>query len=75
MDNRAAIAEEIFDGEERALAHTIVGDRCMNDLQGALLGYRDLDNARHRVMLNVTAAITDAHTVADLARGAAAAHR
>ena len=41
----------------------------MNDLQGALLGYRDLDNARHRVMLNVTQAITDAHTVADLARG------
>jgi EAL domain-containing protein (putative c-di-GMP-specific phosphodiesterase class I) len=63
------VAGEIFEGEDRALAHTFVGDRCMHDLQGALLGYRDLDNARHRVMLSVTQAMTDARTVADLARG------
>jgi EAL domain-containing protein (putative c-di-GMP-specific phosphodiesterase class I) len=64
-----ALAAEIFDGDDRALAHTFIGDRCMHDLQGALLGYRDLDNARHRVMLNVTQAMSDARTVADLARG------
>lgn len=64
-----ALTDEIFDGEDRALAHTFVGDRCMHDLQGALLGYRDLDNARHRVMLSVTQAMSDARTVADLARG------
>jgi EAL domain-containing protein (putative c-di-GMP-specific phosphodiesterase class I) len=63
------LAGEIFEGEDRALAHTFVGDRCMHDLQGALLGYRDLDNARHRVMLSLTQAMTDARTVADLARG------
>src|ERR1700749_2440375 len=41
----------------------------MHALQGALLGYRDLDSARHRVMLSLTQAMTDARTVADLARG------
>jgi EAL domain-containing protein (putative c-di-GMP-specific phosphodiesterase class I) len=64
-----AMAGEIFEGEDRALAHTFLGDRCMHDLQGALLGYRDLDNARHRVMLSLTHAMSDARTLADLARG------
>ena len=49
--------------------HALLGERFMEDLQGALLGYRDLDDAQHRVMLTVTRAISDARTVADLARG------
>ena len=63
------IAADLFDGEDNGVVHTLLGDRFMEDLQGALLGYRDLDDAQHRVMLTVTRAISDARTVADLARG------
>ncbi len=71
-DHRLAllrIAADLFDDEDNGIVHTLLGDRFMEDLQGALLGYRDLDNAQHRVMLTVTRAISDARTVADLARG------
>jgi EAL domain-containing protein (putative c-di-GMP-specific phosphodiesterase class I) len=63
------LAAGLFDDEEGAVVHGLLNDRFMEDLQGALLGYRDLDNAQHRVMLSVTRAVSDARTVADLARG------
>jgi EAL domain-containing protein (putative c-di-GMP-specific phosphodiesterase class I) len=49
--------------------HAIITQRFMDDLHGALLGYRDVDTAQHRVMMQVTEAVGGASTVADLARG------
>lgn len=50
-------------------ARLMASDRLMSDLHGALLGYRDVDDTRHRVMLAVLEAVADAHTVSDLVGG------
>jgi EAL domain-containing protein (putative c-di-GMP-specific phosphodiesterase class I) len=48
---------------------SLVTERFMAELHGALLGYRDVDEAQHTVMLRVIEAVGDARTVSDLAGG------
>jgi EAL domain-containing protein (putative c-di-GMP-specific phosphodiesterase class I) len=54
---------------DASLAQSLVTDRFMGDLHGALLGYRDVDDAQHRVMLTILESVSDARTVSDLAGG------
>ncbi len=50
-------------------AQALVTERFIDDLHGALLGFRDIDAEQHRVMMRVLHAVTTAHTVSDLAQG------
>ncbi len=52
---------------DQARLQSLVTDRFMSELHGALLGYRDVDDAQHTVMLRVLEAVGDARTVSDLA--------
>lgn len=49
--------------------HRAVVERFMADLHGVVLGYRDMDEVENRVLLDVLRVVTEATTVADLARG------
>jgi EAL domain-containing protein (putative c-di-GMP-specific phosphodiesterase class I) len=63
-------ALERYAGELDLVAvNAFLTERFMSDLHGALLGYRDVDSADNRVLLQVIQAVADARTVADLARG------
>ncbi len=71
-DHRRGLVETLADhadGLDLASANAAVTDRFMQDLHGALLGYRDVDNSQHRAVLRVIRAVSDSRTVADLARG------
>jgi EAL domain-containing protein (putative c-di-GMP-specific phosphodiesterase class I) len=50
-------------------AQAAMSGRFSQDLQGALIGYRDLDDAQNRVMLRVIDVVAESRTVADLVRG------
>jgi EAL domain-containing protein (putative c-di-GMP-specific phosphodiesterase class I) len=58
------------DTDTWSMVHSVVTERFMHDLQGALLGYRDVDASQHQVLTHLTEVIADASTVADLARDA-----
>jgi EAL domain-containing protein (putative c-di-GMP-specific phosphodiesterase class I) len=49
--------------------YAVVAERFGADLQGALAGYREVEEAQHRGMGKVTEAVARAGTVADLVRG------
>ncbi len=57
------------DGLDLALAQSVVTDRFMWDLNGQLLGMRDLDDAQNALMLQVLEQVAAASTVADLVQG------
>ena len=52
-----------------AWANSLLNERFMSDLHGALLSYRAMDSAQNRVMLDLMSMVSEAVTVADLARG------
>jgi EAL domain-containing protein (putative c-di-GMP-specific phosphodiesterase class I) len=58
---------------DRAAVQALVNDRFMADLQGQLLGFRDLDEDRGRVLIEVLDVASTARTVADLTLGLAQA--
>ncbi len=79
LDQHAAVAQAHLEALLRALsrhaphldrraAEVALGERCNQHLSSALLGYRDVDEAQHQVMLQVVDAVSRARTVADLAR-------
>lgn len=72
----AAHQQQIFDlvatlpdVEQQVRLHATVAERLMRDLQAALVGYRDVDAAQHRVMMRVNRAVATAGTVPDLVQG------
>ena len=64
----AAIAEHCPDLDVVSVQRAVV-ERFMSDLHGAVLGYRDMDAAEMRVLLEVLRVAADSATVADLSRG------
>jgi EAL domain-containing protein (putative c-di-GMP-specific phosphodiesterase class I) len=61
--------EELPREERQPWLHATVAERFGSDLQGALVGYRNVEEAQHQAMLKVTEAVQRAGTVADLVRG------
>jgi EAL domain-containing protein (putative c-di-GMP-specific phosphodiesterase class I) len=71
-DHRRGIVEVLDrhgDVLDLARANSLLNERFMSDLHGALLGYRALDHQQNRVMLELIPAVSEARTVADLSRG------
>lgn len=64
----AAILEHCPDLDLVSVQRALV-ERFMSDLHGAVLGYRDMDAAENRVLLEVLRVVAGAATVADLSRG------
>jgi EAL domain-containing protein (putative c-di-GMP-specific phosphodiesterase class I) len=64
----AALAEH-FVGPDLPEVQRAVAERFMADLHGAVLGYREMDAAENRVLLEVLRHVSSAATVADLTRG------
>lgn len=63
------VIEELPQQDRGPGLHALVAERFGSDLQGALAGYRDVEEAQHQAMLKVTEAVQRAGTVADLVRG------
>lgn len=68
--------QEIFDVvgtlpdlEEQAGLYSVVLRRLVEDLQGSLAGYRDVDAAHHQAMMRIHDAVSSAGTVPDLVHG------
>ena len=53
---------------EDPAAYLVAQERLSEDLHGTLLGYRDVDSTRSRVMMQVGQVVSEAQTVSDLAR-------
>ena len=71
-DHRRGIVEVLrrhADVLDLARANDLLNERFMRDLHGSLLGYRAMDSAQNRVMLEVISAVSEARTVADLSQG------
>jgi EAL domain-containing protein (putative c-di-GMP-specific phosphodiesterase class I) len=71
-DHRRGIVEVLSlhaDELDLAQANDLLNERFMRDLHGSLLGYRAMDSAQNRVMLEVISAVSEARTVADLSQG------
>ena len=71
-DHRRGIVEVLSrhaDVLDVAQANDLLNERFMRDLHGSLLGYRAMDSAQNRVMLEVVSAVSEARTVADLSQG------
>lgn len=56
-------------GRAGGALQTIISRRVSHDLQGTLLGYRDVVAGHARAMMRVSRVVTEADTIADLARG------
>lgn len=54
---------------DRAALNAVLGERLARDLQGALLGFRDIDAQQSRALVRVNKVVAEAETIADLARG------
>lgn len=63
------LKEPVSGGLDASRAMAMVQARSMADLHGALQGYRDVDMAQARVMMQLSRSVAQARTVADLARG------
>jgi EAL domain-containing protein (putative c-di-GMP-specific phosphodiesterase class I) len=64
-----AALDEIAPPNALSGIRSVLGHRLVLDLQGALLGYREVDAEQARVLERANVVATQAETVADLARG------
>ena len=63
------LVEELVDPAEAPAIQVALAQRFMDDLHGALLGFRDIDAAQNRVMLQAISVVAESRTVPDLVRG------
>jgi EAL domain-containing protein (putative c-di-GMP-specific phosphodiesterase class I) len=71
-DHRRGIVDVLgrhADVLDLAWVNDLLNERFMRDLHGSLLGYRAMDSAQNRVMLELISAVSEARTVADLSQG------